>query len=404
MNYSSSKIIDSITSLSKEKLIKGSLCFALEHGYSLACWSKPESSKWDILLDQDATLLSEDRSPSIHTLESGYLIAPFNSNKKKYLIKNNMHIVLDKTITIQIKDGSENAFESFETYLNNTDTSITHFLKKHTNTEETTSEFYISGVDKAKQCIQDEKFQKVVLSRSKTIDAPVEALEKVLLELRASYPHSCIAAFYQPEIGLWITATPELLLTTDAAGTFKTVALAGTQKYNPAIPVRDVSWTHKEIEEQALVSRYIIGCFKTIRLRNYVEIGPRTIQAGNILHLKTEFTAHTTEVNMSEIGTTMLELLHPTSAVCGMPKVSALDFIAHNESFDRKLFSGYSGPVNIEKETFLFVTLRCANIHADKITLYAGAGITADSDAEKEFEETELKMNVIGAVFSKLTI
>ena len=58
----------------------------------------------------------------------------------------------------------------------------------------------------------------------------------------------------------------------------------------------------------------------------------------------------------------------------------------------------------IEKETFLFVTLRCANIHADKITRYAGAGITADSDAEKEFEETELKMNVIGAVFSKLTI
>jgi isochorismate synthase len=87
-----------------------------------------------------------------------------------------------------------------------------------------------------------------------------------------------------------------------------------------------------------------------------------------------------------------------------MPKKTALEFIEATEPFNRKFYSGYSGPVNINKETSLFVTLRCAEIHAKGITLYAGAGITADSDPDKEFEETNLKMDVIGKVFRNLTI
>jgi isochorismate synthase len=395
------KILDAI---GVESLLKGSLYSAIEHAYSIACWSMPESTQWDILIDPDATSLPAIETPSLHHLESGYLIAPFQANEKKYLIKNRLHIVVNDSIEYQVTDGYESILEGIkETYQTKTP-SIHSLLKESPESNIYSDHFYKASVDQAKILIANGTFQKVVLARSKTIQTSIVDIHKTLLELRVAYPHSFITAFYHPEIGLWVIASPELLLSTDTTGTFKTVALAGTQAYNPNIPARDVSWTHKEIEEQALVSRYIIGCFKSIRLRDYVEQGPRTIQAGNLLHLKTEYTANTNEVNMKEIGATMLQLLHPTSAVCGMPKKTALEFIEATEPFNRKFYSGYSGPVNINKETSLFVTLRCAEIHAKGITLYAGAGITADSDPDKEFEETNLKMDVIGKVFRNLTI
>jgi isochorismate synthase len=157
-------------------------------------------------------------------------------------------------------------------------------------------------------------------------------------------------------------------------------------------------WTQKEIEEQALVSRYIINCFKTIRLREFEEDGPRTVQAGNLIHLKTKFSVDMNEVGFPTLGTTMIKLLHPTSAVCGMPKDKAFDFLKANENIDRKFYSGFLGPVNIEKATNIFVNIRCAEFGKNKVSFYSGAGITQDSDPEKEFLETELKMKIMEKV------
>jgi isochorismate synthase len=154
-------------------------------------------------------------------------------------------------------------------------------------------------------------------------------------------------------------------------------------------------WTQKEIEEQALVSRYIVNCFKKIRLREYEEVGPRTAIAGNLMHLRTDFTVDMQATNFPQLGTVMLELLHPTSAVCGMPKEPALAFIRAGEGFDRQFYSGYLGPVNIAGESHMFVNLRCVQLVAGKAILYAGAGITADSVPEKEWTETELKCQTL---------
>jgi isochorismate synthase len=96
----------------------------------------------------------------------------------------------------------------------------------------------------------------------------------------------------------------------------------------------------------------------------------------------------------------MLQLLHPTSAVCGMPKEPALQFILDNEKHSRAFYSGFLGPVNVASETHIFVNLRCMQIYTDKAVLYAGAGITADSDPQKEWEETELKCLTLLNVFN----
>lgn len=405
MNSSIVVHTDIADNLCKKDLIKGSLYTAIQNSYAVACWSTPESKNWDIIIDPQPTLLIANKTPYLHKLSSGFLIAPFKSNASKYFIQNKIHIQLGETVNSTAQIGYEGILEDViqsGRSTQETPVSLADLLPVNPIRTASADYDYITSVEAAKNIITSSELQKVVLARSKEQAVNLANLESVVLNLREQYPLAYVSIFYHPETGLWISATPELLLSTDSDGTFKTVALAGTQKYDPAVPIREVSWTHKEIEEQALVCRYIINCFKTIRLREYIEQGPRTIQSGNLLHLKTEYTANTTEVNMQELGTTMLQLLHPTSAVCGMPKKPATDFIEQYEQFDRKLFSGYSGPVSMGNETALYVTLRCAQVHSNSITLYAGAGITAESVPQKEFEETNLKMDVIGKAFSNL--
>ena len=110
---------------------------------------------------------------------------------------------------------------------------------------------------------------------------------------------------------------------------------------------------------------------------------------------KTTFKVNNNISSAVELGNTMLELLHPTSAVCGMPKSSAADFIKKYENGNREFYSGYLGPVNHQKEIHLFVNLRCMQLLKNTAILYAGAGVTEDSNPEKEWLETALKMNTL---------
>ena len=160
-----------------------------------------------------------------------------------------------------------------------------------------------------------------------------------------------------------------------------------------------MAWTQKEIEEQALVCRYIINCFKKIRVREYLEHGPKTVVAGNVMHLKTDYEVDMKEINFPQLGSVMLKLLHPTSAVCGMPLEAAMKFLLENEGYDREFYSGFLGPVNYQYESHIFVNLRCLQILEDTVRLYAGAGVTLDSVPQLEWEETEIKMkNMMGVI------
>ena len=102
-----------------------------------------------------------------------------------------------------------------------------------------------------------------------------------------------------------------------------------------------------------------------------------------------------TAVNFPQLGTVMLELLHPTSAVCGMPKSQALQFITETETFDRSYYSGFLGPVNLAGSTDIFVNIRCMQLLPERAVLYSGAGITSESKPEKEWLETELKCDTL---------
>ena len=267
-----------------------------------------------------------------------------------------------------------------------------------------TKQHFENAVATAVAAIEAGEMQKVVLSRTKKAPLPadfqvIDAFDKLCV----AYPNAFVSLVYLPHLNqIWLGATPETLVSMDDEGIFKTVSLAGTQSAHGAdgqlLTVRQAQWTHKEIEEQALVSRYIIECFKKIRVREYVEEGPKTVIAGNLMHLRTDYTVDTREICFPQLGSVMLELLHPTSAVCGMPKFSALQFIEAHEGYNRELYSGFMGPVNVENATHLFVNLRCLKIENGTATLYAGGGITEDSVPEKEWNETELKCQTLMSV------
>lgn len=141
---------------------------------------------------------------------------------------------------------------------------------------------------------------------------------------------------------------------------------------------------------------------KTLRSLNIADLkqeGPVNYQAANLVHLKTSF-----EFDEAELGNRLVELiqgLHPTPSVGGLPKEAAREFILRNEKHDRSYYTGFLGPINMDYKSSLFVNLRCLQLFQKQFVLYSGAGITASSVAEKEWEETDNKMMTMLNVMKK---
>ncbi|HZX74857.1 MAG TPA: chorismate-binding protein, partial [Cyclobacteriaceae bacterium] len=325
----------------------------------------------------------------------GFVFAPFDTSKKK------LFLTADIVYSFSSHDPLEGKFSEKELH------ELNHEFQKETKKElvhfpvsvpaiSVDQSSYLKLVQQSIDFIRQGHAEKIVPSRSMSFELKsnfdvVETFDQ-LCEL---YPNAMVSLVSIPDVGTWIGVTPELLVSIDSAKCFKTTALAGTQAYNDSIDLREVTWTQKDIEEQALVSRYIINCFKRIRLRDFKEHGPKSFVAGNLIHLKTDFEADIVGTGFSQLGSQMLGLLHPTSAVCGTPLDASKEFLRNFEGFDREFYSGFLGPVNFQNETQLFVNIRCLQLTRQGVILYAGAGVTLDSVPEKEWEETEMKMDTL---------
>lgn len=384
----------------KEHVISSLFVHALRENAAIAIWRKPGSSRVEIIMDKDPYGYNYPLK-DLDNLPAGFMIHPFKSsaNHQPYYIK------ASRYYSFHLKENATEAFEESiqpETGASSAEDlafEIRNFINNSpatTSSPTTEKSCFLATVEKAIKAINSGELFKVVPAKVKRIDIPANFdLATVFLSLCDAYPNAFINCFYSEKTGFWIGASPETLIKTKG-DEFFTMALAGTQKAKGENPLKNAAWTQKEIEEQALVSRYIVDCFKKIRLREYREIGPKTTLAGELLHLKSEFLVDMKSTNFPLLGSVMLELLHPTSAICGMPKEKAMEFLESEENFDRAYFSGYIGPVNMNEETALYVNLRCASMGNKKILLYAGAGITEDSVPEKEWEETEMKCDIIG--------
>lgn len=364
----------------------------LKSPYPIAVWRLPQTSTLHALID-----LNTDegyRNREIETLNNCFVINGYcDTHPTNPLVLHGdilLKIELDQVGIETSPTLSADKLERFQEIIDAEDSVSLKPLSQSSPSN------FPEIVSEAVKEIKSGRLHKVVLSRYEDFDLqqPFDALN-ILQSLAKKYDNAFCHLTNTQTYGCWMGASPEKLIAIENNQYFSTDSLAGTQVLADDTELMDVAWTQKEIEEQAMVSRYIIECFKKIRLREYEEIGPKTVKAGNLTHLKTAFKVDMDYTNSPMLGSTMLELLHPTSAVCGMPRELADEFIKTQEGYQRSLYAGFLGPVGFDGNSDLFVNLRCMQLDEHTARLYAGAGITEYSNPEKEYLETANKMQTM---------
>ncbi|MBK5280273.1 MAG: chorismate-binding protein [Bacteroidia bacterium] len=388
----------SVQPITERNLLPHLLNKYLIQGSAISLWRLPDSNEKHLLVSTDGVKILED--VILEDSESGFIFCPFDKARPKLFLKGDLIFSFNNGELSEhsksIVDPSEIANEQ-----SNAQKKPTYFLCKDNLIPSTEKNDYTTLVEKCLKGIAEDLFEKIVPSRSLSFALPAGFDPLTTFHnLCETYPNAFVSLVSTSETGTWLGATPELMVSVNSNLKFKTVALAGTKVFQQGTDLKSVAWTQKDIEEQAMVSRYIINCFKKIRLREYVEHGPRTAVAGNLIHLKTDYEVDMLATNFPQLGSVMLSLLHPTSAVCGMPLENTLQFLTQNEGYDREFYSGYLGPVNFKNESNIFVNLRCMQVQKTIGWCYAGAGITVDSEPEQEWMETEMKMNTLLSVIN----
>ncbi|KMQ69523.1 isochorismate synthase [Chryseobacterium sp. FH2] len=246
-----------------------------------------------------------------------------------------------------------------------------------------TKEEYLQQLEKVIQVIKENNLPKIVYSRRKIFtDFNEIDLKESFKNISTSYPNAFRYIFIDGE-NSWMGAFSEVLgKFNKTTHEFETMSLAGT------LPVSE-NWSEKEIEEQKPVSSYIRNILNNYS-ENINESETYDHISGNIKHLRTDFK---TKINSEDLDK-IIHDLHPTPAVCGIPKDFCKENIQQLEKFPRELYAGY---IKIETEETIqyFVNLRCAKLYKNSVHLFVGGGITVQSNPEKEWHETELKSEAV---------
>ncbi len=245
---------------------------------------------------------------------------------------------------------------------------------------------YYNRITALIQELKTGKAQKAILSRVHVRADKLENPFQLLSILAMKYAQAFVYMIHIPGRETWVGATPETLLRI-SGDIMQTVSVAATKALKDS---RD--WTAKEFEEQDLVTRYIEQIFKSHQV-GYRKHGPDDYYAGNVMHLKTRFEALKPE--QPQKLKAILQDLHPTPAVCGLPKTAAKSLIKSVEDHNRRYYSGFLGPVDSDSVTHLFVNIRCMKLLTGKQMLYIGGGITTRSEPEKEWNETIIKSHTL---------
>lgn len=253
------------------------------------------------------------------------------------------------------------------------------------NSEE--KEGYVRDFGCFHEQLQRGEFRKIVLAR-RSVQMTRLSAEALFAKACRMYPRLFVALVCSEASGMWLMATPEVLLQ-GSEGEYHTMSLAGTQKTEAP---EALVWPQKDREEQQYVTDYIEACIRTFS-DDCCLYGPYTMTAAHLCHLRTDI--HFRLPSDDVLGD-VLEALYPTPAVCGIPKESARRFILRHEHEPRRYYSGFVGMLSPRSDTHLFVSLRCMRLLPDGICeLYAGGGLLKESELEKEWRETEVKMQTM---------
>lgn len=264
--------------------------YAVRHHYSVALWRLPLGTKKHLILSRHHAYLTY--TSALEDLSTGFIFAPFEAKEDRIFLEADFCFSFEENIISPPSTELEKSSHAWmNDWLESERVKKNIYYTSNANAYTTPKGSFVQLVNDGIAEIEKGRFEKVVLSRTHVVPLPADFdIGCAFYDLCNLYANALVSFVSIPDAGSWMGATPELLASVENKRTFRTTALAGTQAYKEGMNLKSVAWTQKDIEEQALVERYIISCFKKIRLREYDEHGPRTIVAGNLLHLKSDST------------------------------------------------------------------------------------------------------------------
>ena len=307
-------------------------------------------------------------------LPQGFVVAPFDiqSSTESLFIQADISFINNNILPDQLDQLINLSFE---------------LKDEETIPFEISKENYLFQANEIIDTLKTNSLQKVVLSRAVNSESYNKNQAPQLFEaLTQIYPHAFVSIFHIPGKGVWVGATPETLLLTHDYG-IETMSLAATKSIHST-----QDWTPKEREEQQMVSDFVENVLQEFPFEHVSVEGPLEQQAGNVFHLMTKYNC---EGNLDQINLlSFITKLHPTPAVCGIPKETVMQLIKEKELHNREYYAGYLGPVDAKSQQ-LFVNLRCMKLTSNGVSFFVGGGITAQSKAEEEWQETCLKLETL---------
>ncbi len=249
------------------------------------------------------------------------------------------------------------------------------------------------AVRDALAAIAEGRVSKVVLAR--TLDViterrldPIEVVRHLWTGNRGSH-----VFYFEPEDGCGLLGAAPETITTVSGGLFYATAVAGT------VPRGETASERKRLAKQLLASEKegvehrialddMVARLGVLTDEVHAQPEPHVLTLARLQHLETEIRARLPE---GTSALTVLDALHPTPAVCGLPRDAALEFLEKEESFERGWYAGPMGWFDLDGNGVFVPALRCAVVRDLRWRLFAGAGIVEGSDPGLEWDETSIK-------------
>ena len=349
-----------------------------ETSNSYAVWRLPDESDYNIVISDHYSVIDFESVAQIPD-SNGFIITPFDIEQRQTIFIPGQFTWIDN-----IQNGNF--------FLNLIESQIGDYPGKPVSKHD-----YLDQANRMINLIKEGQVEKVILSRLHVEQLNGIRPSEIFEKLCRKYPGAYVFWYYTPVTGLWMGASPELFVEVKN-GSGKTVALAGTRK-NFSKTLDDAKWHQKEIEEQEFVTSYIEDVLNNHEVSEVKKEGPVTISTGHLSHIKTTFSFKLDQID----GNTMrlLKDLHPTPAVCGLPKMRANKIIKSVENHNREYYGGFIGWVdNDHLETY--VNIRSMKIIDNDAILFIGGGLTKDSVSELEWDETVLKAQTLLSVLKNI--
>ena len=260
------------------------------------------------------------------------------------------------------------------------------------DSDEHADDAWKSRVSTAVDRIQSGKLDKVVLARDFTGHADQDIEPRTILKkLAAEYPST-----WNFSVAGLVGATPELLLRLSRkmvtsrvlAGT---ISKSGDDERDLALAA-SLARSSKDLEEHLYAVKSVADALEPFCTSTNVPDAPYVLHLANVMHLATDVTGAIAEKLAHVDAFTILEQLHPSAAVCGTPREQAGQLITEIESMSRGRYAGPVGWIDAAGDGELGIALRCGQIDGDSIRIFAGCGIVAGSDPDKELAESVAKL------------